>query len=85
MPAKTQPFVQWYMLQAAPKGEEQLHLCRVPFSYRAMCGARVGLAATAELRKHTRRCPKCLKLYLRTMTATDELVGAFGEDGRIRK
>ncbi len=86
MKTVTALFVRWVFADGEPRrGEQIMHLCRVPFSCDAMCGARTGLAVTDDQRKHTKRCPQCLRIYLRTMTATDELVGMFGSDGRVRK
>lgn len=69
-------FVEW----RGRNGDECRHL-RIPGSGFSLCGKHVNSAQ----RPGDARCPACLQIYLRIMTDTDELVGMFGEDGRVRK
>jgi hypothetical protein len=74
------PFVCW--AYAGAKGEVA-HLVRVGSdSQIALCGQNApNIIRTEDV---TRRCSPCVRIYLRTMSATDELVGAFDELGRKR-
>jgi len=80
MPSKTQPFVQWGL----PRAHGVVaHLVRTGTSM-PLCGE-ISVPYDVDAKAVRKRCRLCLKIYLKAMSATDELVGAFGEDGRMRR
>ena len=80
MSAEFIPFVSWGLTM--PQGK-RAHINRNDDSENALCG--VNAPFVIETHLGFRRCPACVRAYLATMTATDELVWAFGEDGRIKR
>ena len=70
------PFVAW----CRKNGGGPNHLC-IPGKTVAICGTHCRVPGATE---NGPRCGDCIRLYLTTMTATDELVGAFDELGRVR-
>jgi len=74
------PFVHW----TRARRETMTRHLAVPSAGTSLCG----VDAVLPIAKHPsvyNRCPRCMRLYLATMTATDELVGVFDEMGRIKR